>query len=122
MADYTPLTLSEVAFGLGFGVAMLWPLFLGLALVGAVGAIKGLHKKTWATVSVLNILPLLIAAVFAWAIDRDVDIGPRDGLLAKALENFSMLAFIAGPLFAVLLGVVWLVRLSVSKRSFHAHS
>jgi len=121
MDDYVTPTLNLVAFGMGFAVAMLWPLYVVLIAATLFSAFKR-HWTRWnVTTAALNALPFVVIGLEALAIRQGMDIGPREGFLATALDRFHYFAALAGPIAAVLLGVAALAR-EIAKRFVHAHS
>jgi hypothetical protein len=122
MEGYVTPTLNLVSFSFGFAMAMFWPIHVASGALAGWAAFRRRQTAIAWVVIALNLLPFATLAVVGWATERRFDIGSRDGAVAQTLDTYFLLALIAGPLAAVVLGSVMLARRLGSKGGAHAHS
>ena len=123
MTGYEPPVLNQIAFAFGMGAAMFWPVWLAAFAVGALTFARR-HRLSGGALMAAALIPAAIFGVFTALIQLGVDVGPRDGLAARALEagSWPFIGFTGVCLIGVLLiaGRALVVRMSSKGRAAHA--
>lgn len=85
MTGYEPPIVNQVAYAFGMAAVMFWPVWLVAFLVGALSFVRR-HHLSGGTLLLASVIPVVIFSVFIVLIQMEVDIGPRDGFGARALD------------------------------------
>lgn len=85
MTNHETPVLNQIAFGVGEGWVMFWPVWL-MAAILAVVLFGRKRRVAGAGLAVLAATPLSVLALFLGLLTLGVDVGPRDGLAARALD------------------------------------
>lgn len=101
MEGYETPVLNQLAFGVGFGAAMFWPVWLVAAAAGYLNLKMGRRAVGW-TLLAFAAMPAAVWGLFLILLAFRVDVGPMDGAVARALD-FSGYVMVGLTAIAVVL-------------------
>ena len=110
MESYSTPVLNQMAFGVGFGTIMFWPVWL-LGLVLGLIAVRRGERRFAALLLVGTAIPPAISAMFYLLVQNEVDVGSAESLAAQIL-NLASWVFIWLTGLSLLASVGALVRWS----------
>ena len=112
MQGYETPVLNQIAFAFGMSAVMFWPAWLAAFVVGAVRFLR-YQRRSGTLLVVAAAIPAMIVFVFFVLVQNNVDVGPRQGLLAQSL-GAAFWPYLIGTGLCVLGVIAFVMRSSMN--------